>query len=168
MSKKKTDDKTPQDDAMPSFATLELAERNGVALVTLNRPDVHNAFDEHSIAELTRALEAIEAMPRVRALVLLGAGPSFCAGADLKWMERMAGFDYERNIADARALAHLLQRLASRRMAAASGSWRAATSPLQRPRRRSRCPRRSSDSFPPRSLPTSWKRSARVPLGAIS
>ena len=99
--------------ALPEFATLDVSERNGVALVALNRPDVHNAFDETLIAELTRALEALEAAPGVRALVLLGAGPSFCAGADLTWMRRMAAYDYEQNIADARALAHLLQRLAT-------------------------------------------------------
>jgi methylglutaconyl-CoA hydratase len=65
------------------------------------------------IAELTQALALIEANPRVRAVVLLGAGESFCAGADLAWMERMAGFSYEQNVGDARALAGLLQALAS-------------------------------------------------------
>lgn len=98
---------------MPSFGTIEVADRNGVALVTLNRPDRHNAFDETMIAELTQALAAIEASPRIRAVVLLGSGASFCAGADLAWMERMAGFSYEENVADARALARLLQALSS-------------------------------------------------------
>lgn len=92
---------------------IEVAERNGVALVTLNRPDVHNAFNETLIAELTDAFRALDANPRVRAIVLLGAGKSFCAGADLTWMERMAGYAYEQNIADAGALARLLQTLAS-------------------------------------------------------
>ena len=103
---------TPPDlaPALSGFATLDVSERNGVALVALNRPDVHNAFDETLIAELTRALEALEAAPGVRAVVLLGAGPSFCAGADLTWMRRMAAYDYDRNIADARSLAYLLQR----------------------------------------------------------
>jgi methylglutaconyl-CoA hydratase len=114
MAKKtRNDPPTAGDAALPEFETLDLDERNGVALLTLNRPDVHNAFDEKSIAELTRALDAVDAMPRVRAVVLLGAGASFCAGADLTWMKRMAGFDYEQNIADARALANLLHRLAS-------------------------------------------------------
>jgi methylglutaconyl-CoA hydratase len=99
--------------AMPTFKTIDVADRNGVALVTLNRPDRHNAFDETMIAELTEALAAIEASPRTRAVVLLGAGESFCAGADLAWMERMAGFSYEENVGDARALAHLLQALAA-------------------------------------------------------
>jgi methylglutaconyl-CoA hydratase len=99
--------------AMPAFRSIEVAERNGVALVTLNRPDRHNAFDEAMIAELTQALATIADTPRLRAVVLLGAGESFCAGADLAWMERMAGFSYEENVGDARALARLLQALAS-------------------------------------------------------
>jgi methylglutaconyl-CoA hydratase len=99
--------------ALPAFATIEVAERNGVALVTLNRPDRHNAFDETMIAELTQALAAIESSPRLRAVVLLGAGESFCAGADLAWMERMAGFSHAENLGDARALARLLQSLAA-------------------------------------------------------
>ncbi len=99
--------------AMPAFQAIEVAERNGVALVTLNRPDRHNAFDETMISELTQALAVIADTPRLRAVVLLGAGESFCAGADLAWMERMAGFSYEENVGDARALARLLQALAS-------------------------------------------------------
>jgi methylglutaconyl-CoA hydratase len=98
---------------MPAFQAIEVAERNGVALVTLNRPDRHNAFDETMISELTQALATIAETPRLRAVVLLGAGESFCAGADLAWMERMAGFSYEENVGDARALARLLQALAS-------------------------------------------------------
>ena len=107
--------KTPAaaEEAAPTNAgTIDVSERNGVALVTLNRPDVHNAFNETLIAELTDALRALDTNPRVRAIVLLGAGKSFCAGADLKWMERMAGYAYEQNIADAGALARLLQTLA--------------------------------------------------------
>jgi methylglutaconyl-CoA hydratase len=110
MTRKKSPD--PELPPLPVFTTVELAERNGVALVTLNRPDRHNAFDEHLIAELTQALRAIDAAPDVRAVVLLGTGESFCAGADLDWMRRMADYDYARNVADAQALAQLLQVLA--------------------------------------------------------
>ena len=92
---------------------VDVALRNDVALVTLNRPDVHNAFDDALIAELTDALSGLDTNPAVRAVVLLGAGPSFCAGADLNWMERMAGYAYEQNLADAKALARLLQTLAN-------------------------------------------------------
>jgi methylglutaconyl-CoA hydratase len=102
----------PELPQLATFATIAAAVRNGVALVTLDRPEKHNAFDERVIAELTQALVTLDAMPDVRAVVLLGAGESFCAGADLDWMRRMAAFDYEQNLADARALARLLQVLA--------------------------------------------------------
>jgi methylglutaconyl-CoA hydratase len=112
MARKAKTASVPQPAALPSSGAIEVAERNDVALVTLNRPEVHNAFDETLIAELTDTLRALDASPRVRAVVLLGAGKSFCAGADLKWMERMAGYAYEQNVADAGALARLLQTLA--------------------------------------------------------
>ena len=113
MNRKTRTPEPPATPAMPAFTTIGLADRNGVALLTLDRPDRHNAFDETMIAELTQALAVIEANPRIRAVVLLGSGESFCAGADLAWMQRMAGFSYEENVADARALAHLLQALSS-------------------------------------------------------
>ena len=98
--------------ATAGYRTLEVELRNGVALVALNRPEVHNAFDEVLIAELTGALRALDADAAVRAVILLGAGRSFCAGADLNWMRRMAGYGKAENLADARALAGLLGTLA--------------------------------------------------------
>ena len=97
--------------AAAAYATLTVEIRNGVARLALNRPDVHNAFDETSIAELTHALIGLERDTAVRAVVLLGAGRSFCAGADLNWMKRMAGFGEKENLADAMALATLLKTL---------------------------------------------------------
>ena len=89
-----------------------LADRSdGVVRLTLNRPDVHNAFDDRLIAELTQALESLGEDDGVRAVVLTGAGKSFSAGADLNWMRRMAGYSDEENLADARALARLMQTL---------------------------------------------------------
>jgi len=99
--------------AVAPYTALQIETRNGVALVTLNRPEVHNAFDEILIGELTRALRAVGADPSVRAVVLLGAGPSFCAGADLNWMRRMAGFSRKQNLADAKALSTMLSTLAT-------------------------------------------------------
>lgn len=96
-----------------AFTTIDVAERNGVALITLNRPGLHNAFDETLIAQLTRALTTLDTQPRVRAVVLLGAGKSFCAGADRIWMKRMAGYAREQNVADAGAFARLLQTLSA-------------------------------------------------------
>lgn len=79
-----------------------------VARVFLNRPDVRNAFNEQSIAELTAAFRTLGADPDLRAIVLGGHGKAFCAGADLGWMRRMAGFDWEQNRADAEMLADML------------------------------------------------------------
>ena len=92
--------------------TLAIEIRNAIARVALDRPDVHNAFDERLIAELTDALTALDRAPEVRAVVLLGAGRSFCAGADLNWMRRTASYGKQENLADARALARLLATLA--------------------------------------------------------
>jgi methylglutaconyl-CoA hydratase len=83
----------------------------GVARVTLNRPEVRNAFDDSLIAALTKAFIELENDSAVRAMVLLGNGPAFCAGADLNWMRRMAGYTYEQNLADARGLADMLSAL---------------------------------------------------------
>ena len=93
------------------YATLTVDVRESVALVALARPEVHNAFDETLIAELTRALRALDADTAVRAVVLLGHGRSFCAGADLNWMKKMAGFGHAANLADATALAAMLRTL---------------------------------------------------------
>ena len=85
--------------------------RNQVAIVTLNRPEVRNAFDDALIADLTQALEEIDREDSISAMVLAGAGKAFCAGADLNWMKRMSGYGYEENLADARALAKMLKTL---------------------------------------------------------
>jgi len=92
-------------------ANLIVEKRNTVAIVTLNRPEVRNAFDDVLIADLTRVFRDIEKDDAVRVMVLAGAGSAFCAGADLNWMKRMAGYGYEQNLADARALAEMLKTL---------------------------------------------------------
>lgn len=89
-----------------------LTERRGaVGVITLNRPEIRNAFDDALIASLTAALREMDAERSVRAVLLAGNGPAFCAGADLNWMKRMAGYGYEQNLADARALAAMLKTL---------------------------------------------------------
>src|SRR6185312_9985237 len=90
---------------------LLVDKKDGVAWVTLNRPEVRNAFDDALILELTRAFRNVGGDPSVRAMVLAGNGPAFCAGADLNWMKRMAGYTYEQNRADAQALADMLAAL---------------------------------------------------------
>ena len=90
---------------------LELSIRNHCALLVLNRPEIRNAFDDELIANLTKTLKKLDADDSVRAVVLMGAGPAFCAGADLNWMKRMAGYSLEQNYADAKALAEMLKTL---------------------------------------------------------
>jgi methylglutaconyl-CoA hydratase len=101
----------PTNRASATYETIDVAVRNAVAIVVLNRPEVHNAFNETLIGELTAALGAMDRDPRVRAVVLAGAGESFCAGADLNWMKKMAAFSQAQNLADANALAAMLATL---------------------------------------------------------
>jgi methylglutaconyl-CoA hydratase len=90
-----------------------ILERQGpVGLVTLNRPERHNAFDDALIAELTETLRAVEAEDAIRVVVLSGAGRSFSAGADLNWMKRMAGYSKDENVRDAMGLGALMRTLA--------------------------------------------------------
>jgi methylglutaconyl-CoA hydratase len=93
------------------YTTLAVTVDAAVATVVLNRPDVHNAFNATLIAELSALLCALDADPKVRAVVLAGAGTSFCAGADLHWMQQMAGFSPRQNRADAGALTAMLATL---------------------------------------------------------
>src|SRR3972149_1512569 len=93
------------------YETLEIAEIKDVAIVWMNRPQVRNAFNETMIAELTAAFQALDKNPAVRAVVLGGHGTAFCAGADLNWMKRMAGFSFEENRRDAMGLAGMLHAL---------------------------------------------------------
>ena len=90
---------------------LIVEKRNLVAIVTLNRPEVRNAFDDVLISNLTKTFLQLEKDETVRAVVLAGAGSAFCAGADLNWMKHMAGYGYEQNLADANALAQMLKTL---------------------------------------------------------
>ena len=90
---------------------LKITTTGSVARLMLDRPEIRNAFDDTLIAALTSALRELDADEGVRAVVLGGNGPAFCAGADLNWMKRMAGYGYEQNLADARALAGMLKTL---------------------------------------------------------
>lgn len=87
--------------------TLELALDGCVLHVRLNRPDVHNAFDNTLISELTALFMAISDMEGPRVVVLSGNGKSFCAGADINMMKRAAELNESENKADALTLAHL-------------------------------------------------------------
>jgi methylglutaconyl-CoA hydratase len=83
---------------------LLITSNVAIATVTLNRPELHNAFDEALIGELTDTFTRLGADPEIRVIVVTGAGSSFCAGADLDWMRRMAGYSRAENVEDARTL----------------------------------------------------------------
>ena len=89
--------------------SLSVSVTDQVGVVTLNRPEVRNAFNETTIAELTQVFHDLGADPRIRVIVLAANGPAFCAGADLNWMKKMAGYTHEENLADAGQLAEMLR-----------------------------------------------------------
>jgi len=91
--------------------TLQIESSGGVARVTLNRPEVRNAFDEALIAELTAWAESVQPGGADRVAVLAGAGKMFCAGADLTWMSKMVAYTREENVRDARAMARMFEAL---------------------------------------------------------
>jgi methylglutaconyl-CoA hydratase len=92
-----------------TYDTLLVTVADKVATVTLNRPDLRNAFNEGAIAELARVFDELGRHDTVRAIVLAANGPSFCAGADLNWMKKMAGYSHDENEADAMRLAEMLR-----------------------------------------------------------
>ncbi len=91
------------------YQTLTIAITDKVATVTLNRPELRNAFNEQAIAELALAFDELGRNELVRAVVLAANGPAFCAGADLNWMKKMAGYSHDENQADALRLADMLR-----------------------------------------------------------
>ncbi|MFG6442389.1 enoyl-CoA hydratase/isomerase family protein [Roseateles sp. LKC17W] len=90
------------------MTALNVVVTDAVAHVTLNRPEVRNAFNEGLIAELTAAFTTLGQRPDLRAIVLAAEGKAFCAGADLNWMQAMAGYSWDENHADATRLADML------------------------------------------------------------
>ena len=83
----------------------------GVHTITLNRPEIRNAFNDVLIGEIHQAFDAVSRRSDVRCVVLAANGPAFCAGGDLNWMRRMADYTREQNLADAQALAQMLHTL---------------------------------------------------------
>ena len=82
---------------MTNFQTIEFEKQGDLALVWLNRPEIHNAFNEVMIRELIECFEAINIMDDIRIVILRGRGKSFCAGADLNWMRGVAKYTFEQN-----------------------------------------------------------------------
>jgi enoyl-CoA hydratase/carnithine racemase len=92
-------------------ALLTKIDEKQIATVTLNRPLIHNAIDDQLILELMNVLRDLEQKPQVRAVLLTANGASFCAGADLQWMKRMAAASQDENLRDAEQLAGVMRRL---------------------------------------------------------
>jgi len=91
------------------MANIEIRCAEWQATVTLNRPELRNAFNDEVIYELTKAFHGLGGREDVRCIVLAGNGPAFCAGADLNWMRRMASYSHRENFSDAAALAEMLR-----------------------------------------------------------
>ena len=88
---------------------MQLSIANYLATVTLNRPEVRNAFNDEVILELTQVFRDLGPRSDVRCIVLAASGSAFCAGADLNWMKRMADYTREQNVADAAQLGEMLR-----------------------------------------------------------
>lgn len=93
-----------------NYKTILIENKNQISTLTLNRPDVHNAFNEELISEIHQAMKHFAQDPQTRVVVITGAGPSFCAGGDLNWMKRSASYTPQQNIEEA---AHLHEMLTS-------------------------------------------------------
>ncbi len=87
--------------------TIKYSIKNKVAWVTLNRPEIHNAFNETMIGELLELYKELGDMTNVRVVVITGEGKSFCAGADLNWMGGVIKYSYEQNLDESLQLAEL-------------------------------------------------------------
>lgn len=90
---------------------IDVRIENAVARVTLNRPEVRNAFNDALIADLTAWAEGAAKTRSLRAAVLRGAGTVFCAGADVEWMARMVDYSQDENVRDAAAMARMFEAL---------------------------------------------------------
>ena len=92
---------------MSNYETTIFEKKHSVGYVTLNRPEVHNAFNEVTIKELTEIFQEISKDENIRVVVLSGKGKSFCAGADLNWMKKVINYSYEENFDGSYKLAEL-------------------------------------------------------------
>ena len=91
-----------------NYKTITI-DGDAVLTLTLNRPDMHNAFDETMISDITDFFSKVKNNQTARVIVVTGAGKSFCAGADLNWMKRMGQFSREENLADAERLSAMFK-----------------------------------------------------------
>ena len=94
-----------------SYTTIKYEKSGGIARVTFNRPDIHNAFNGTVIGEMTAVFDDMHRDSGLRLALLTGAGKSFCAGADLNWMRGVIRQSFEENLAEANALAELFWKI---------------------------------------------------------
>ncbi|HEY5258293.1 MAG TPA: enoyl-CoA hydratase-related protein [Candidatus Baltobacteraceae bacterium] len=91
------------------YQTIAVSSADGVARVTLARPDVRNAFNAQTIAELSAAFAELDGRSDIRAIVLAGQGKAFCGGADVNWMRASLELTREQNVADAKAMSAMFR-----------------------------------------------------------
>jgi methylglutaconyl-CoA hydratase len=91
------------------MSSVHVVKEGYCLIVTLNRPDVHNAFEPGMIKELTEIFKNAPADKSLRCILLKGNGKSFCAGADLEWMKSMVDFDLDKNTKDSTNLFQMFQ-----------------------------------------------------------
>ena len=96
-----------------AYSTIRTLHDHQVGRITLNRPEIHNAFNSTVISELSAGFAEMENDPRIGVVILTGAGKSFCAGADLNWMRSVVTQSFEENLAESNALADLFWRIYS-------------------------------------------------------
>ena len=92
-----------------NYTNIRLEKDGDILTVKLNRPDIHNAFNEETIAELKEVFQKIKEIEGLRAVIITGEGKSFCAGADLNWMKKMAAYSRDENVADAGEMADMFE-----------------------------------------------------------
>lgn len=95
------------------FETIRYEVRNSIANVLLNRPEVHNAFDDIMIGELSQVFDDLSNRGEIRAVVVTGEGKSFCAGADLNWMRRVKDYSFDDNLRESLDLSAMLYKVYS-------------------------------------------------------
>ncbi len=101
------------EEAKDLVGMLKIETDGAVARVTFDRPEVHNAFNDELIPQVTETFDELGARDEIRAIVLAGSGKSFCAGGDLNWMKRMVDYTFEENVADATRMAGMFRSIAS-------------------------------------------------------
>ncbi|MBX2859768.1 MAG: enoyl-CoA hydratase/isomerase family protein [Vampirovibrio sp.] len=97
------------DVAKADYKYIDMVQDGPIARFTLDRPEIHNAFNDEMILEIERAFKDVSDDDSVRAVILAANGKSFCAGADLNWMKKMVDYTFQENVEDAKSLADMLK-----------------------------------------------------------